>query len=279
VRAPSQSDFHVGDWLVQPSLNVIGQAGTVRHLEPQVMDLLAFLATSGGRVVSKDEIIDTVWQGRFIAEATLTRSMADLRRALGDDQRSPRYIETIPKRGYRLVAHVAPPPRGDHDACAEVAPRGRIADRLASARRDRFVGRTAEIQAFRSALLAGELPFVAFHLHGPGGVGKTTLIAEFAQIGEEVGRAVVRIDGRNIEPSPAGFLSALGHAIGTERVDLPAVVERWPAGAVLLVDTYELLAPLDEWLRQTFFPQLPAQSLFVIAGRDEPAAAWRTDVA
>ena len=50
-------------------------------------------------------------------------------------------------------------------------------------------------------------------------------------------------------------------------------------GAVLLVDTYELLARLDDWLRQTLLPQLPARSLVVIAGRDEPATAWRTDVA
>src|SRR5262245_64882719 len=99
------------------------------------MDLLAFLATTGGRVVSKDEIIDAVWQGRFIAEATLTRSVADLRRALGDDQRSPRYIETIPKRGYRLVAPVALRAPVDRDAYVDTATRLRIADRLATARR------------------------------------------------------------------------------------------------------------------------------------------------
>src|SRR6186997_1097953 len=96
VRSTALSDFSLGSWLAQPALNLIGDGKTVRHLEPQVMDLLAFLATTGGRVVSKDEIIDAVWDGRFIAEATLTRSIADLRRALGDDQRRPRYIETIP---------------------------------------------------------------------------------------------------------------------------------------------------------------------------------------
>jgi len=279
VSPVSSPDFHVGDWLVQPSLNVIGQPGTVRHLEPQVMDLLTFLAKSGGRVVSKNEIIEAVWQGRFIAEATLTRSMADLRRALGDDQRSQRYIETIPKRGYRLVAQVGQPTPANRDERETVIARGRIADRLASARRTRFVGRTAEIETFRSALLASDIPFVAFHLHGPGGVGKTTLLTEFARVAEEVGRTVVRLDGRNIEPSATGFVAALSQAIGADQVDLPAVMGRWPAGAVLLVDTFELLAPLDDWLRQTFLPQLPAQSLVIIAGRDEPAAVWRADVA
>ena len=60
-----------------------------------------------GRVISKDEIVDAVWEGRFIAEATLTRSMADLRRALGDTAPQRQYIETIAKRGYRLVAAVS----------------------------------------------------------------------------------------------------------------------------------------------------------------------------
>jgi len=296
VRSTALSDFSLGSWLAQPTLNLIGDGKTVRHLEPQVMDLLAFLATTGGRVVSKDEIIDAVWDGRFIAEATLTRSIADLRRALGDDQRRPRYIETIPKRGYRLVALVSG--AGTQEAGVERDPvvlpfakppdpegadgsltRGRIADRLASARRSRFVGRDAEIEIFRSALLADEPPFVALHVNGAGGVGKTTLLQEFARVAGEEGHAVVRIDGRNIDASPAGFLVALSQALGIEQVEVSAAIERWPAGGVLLVDTYELLAPLDGWLRDTLLPQLPARSLVVIAGRNEPAAPWRTDVA
>jgi TolB-like protein len=102
-----RSDLRVGSWRVQPTLNQIDDGRTVRHLEPQVMDLLVFLASAGRRVVSKDEIINGVWEGRFIAEATLTRSVADLRRALGDTRSRRRYIETIPKRGYRLVASMS----------------------------------------------------------------------------------------------------------------------------------------------------------------------------
>ena len=291
VRTLPLTDFHVGQWLTQPALNVIGHAGTVRHLEPQVMDLLVFLATTGGRVVSKDEIIDAVWQGRFIAEATLTRSIADLRRALGDDQRSHRYIETIPKRGYRLVASVSAPADGRADRSPTGATRsddgddshsvgaGRVADRLATARRRRFVGRLAEIELFRSALDGNDAPFVVLHLAGAGGVGKTTLLHELASVAAEKGRAVVRIDGRNIEPSPDGLLVALSQATFSHGVDLAAVMNAWPVGAVLLIDTFERLAPIDDWLRHTLLPQLPAQSLVVIAGRDDPATAWRTDAA
>ena len=103
----ARSDLRVGRWLVQPTLNQIDDGRAVRHLEPQVMDLLVFLASARGRVVSKEEILDAVWNGRFVADATLTRSMADLRRALGDTRTERRHIATIPKRGYRLVASVS----------------------------------------------------------------------------------------------------------------------------------------------------------------------------
>jgi hypothetical protein len=266
-----------------------------------MMDLLTFLATTGGRVVSKDEIIDAVWEGRFIAEATLTRSIADLRRALDDNQRCPQYIETIAKRGYRLVAAISDAgrhpvetskPRDERGLIVvpftrpaeavradDVLPSGRVADRLAAARRSRFVGRDEEIELFRAALLADEPPFIVLHVTGAGGVGKTTLLQEFARAADEAGRPVVRIDGRNIEPSAAGFLLALSQPQTDAAVDVPSVIEVWPAGGVLLIDTYETLASLDDWLRSTLLPQLPAHSLVVIAGRNEPATAWRTDVA
>lgn len=273
----------------------------MRRLEPQMMDLLTFLATTDGRVVSKDEIIDAVWEGRFIAEATLTRSIADLRRALDDDQRRPQYIETIAKRGYRLVAAISdagrhpaetPEPReergpvvvpftrpADTARADDVPPSARVADRLAAARRSRFVGRDQEIELFREALDADEPPFVVLHVTGAGGVGKTTLLQEFARTAHEAGRPIVRIDGRNIEPSAAGFLLALSRRHGDETIDVSGAIEGWPAGGVLLIDTYELLGPIDDWLRSTLLPQLPAHSLVVIAGRNEPATAWRADVA
>jgi DNA-binding winged helix-turn-helix (wHTH) protein len=306
VRSPATSDFRVGSWLVQPTLNVISDGATVRHLEPQVMDLLVFLAQSPGAVASKDAIIETVWKGRFIAESTLTRSIADLRRALGDTQQDPQYIETIAKRGYRLVAPVGqavtvgaleaaavagtqsgPGPvvlpfnrsaREADQARPDVLPPPRVADRLASARRRRFVGREEEIEIFRLALGDDEPPFVALHVVGAGGVGKTTLLQEFARLAHDGGRAVVSIDGRNIEPSVTGLLVAVRQALGAEGFDLAAIIERWPAGGVLLIDTYERLAGLDDWLRETLLPRLPARSLVVIAGRNEPGAAWRTGV-
>ncbi|HSN54139.1 MAG TPA: winged helix-turn-helix domain-containing protein [Candidatus Sulfomarinibacteraceae bacterium] len=112
--------FRLGEWIVHPDRNLLESATDSRRLEPIAMDVLVELAGRGGEVVSKDELIDSVWEGRIISEGTLTNTVAELRRALGDDARSPRFIETVPKRGYRLVCPVeeaaddagpaAPPP-------------------------------------------------------------------------------------------------------------------------------------------------------------------------
>lgn len=159
----------------------------------------------------------------------------------------------------------------------------RLSDRLAAARRERFVGREGELALFRSALEATEPPFAVLHIHGPGGVGKTTLLRQFERVATEHGRLTVRLDARNIEPSPPGFLQSLHQALceATGRRGDPsppaAHFPDWPANAVLILDTYERLTPLDTWLRETFLPQLPTRSLVVIAGRNPPASAWRTE--
>ncbi len=71
------------------------------------MEVLMQLADHGGQVVSREELLDKVWPGVVVGDEALTQGVIKLRRALGDDPRSPSYIETIPKRGYRLIAPVA----------------------------------------------------------------------------------------------------------------------------------------------------------------------------
>lgn len=70
------------------------------------MDLLTFLADEPGKVLSKDAIFQAVWQDTFVTEVALTRCISELRTILGDDAKAPQFIETIPKRGYRLIASV-----------------------------------------------------------------------------------------------------------------------------------------------------------------------------
>jgi hypothetical protein len=153
----------------------------------------------------------------------------------------------------------------------------RIGDRLAAAQRSGFVGRREELALFRSALGPGR-PFTLLHVHGPGGVGKTTLLRELARLAREAGRPVVALDGRDIPPSPSGFLRALGDALARRAQAEPPAPEP-PGDAVVLVDTYELLSALDGWLRQTLLPSWPAGVLVAVAGREAPALAWTTDIA
>jgi DNA-binding winged helix-turn-helix (wHTH) protein len=104
------ADFRLAEWLVQPRLNRLSRGDRVVQIEPKMMDVLVFLADNAGTVVSKQQITDAVWPDLFITEAVITRSVAGLRRALGDDARQPKFIETILKRGYRLIAQVSAPP-------------------------------------------------------------------------------------------------------------------------------------------------------------------------
>ena len=99
-------DLEVADWRVQPSLNRLSRGDQVIQLEPKLMDVLVYLAQNAGRVVSKIDITDAVWPDVFITESVITRSIAGLRRSFGDDVKNPKFIETISKRGYRLIAKV-----------------------------------------------------------------------------------------------------------------------------------------------------------------------------
>jgi hypothetical protein len=108
---PSDAPFSLGEWLVQPQLNRLSRSGAGDvQLEPKMMDVLVCLARTPGEVVSREALIDAVWPEVFISESVLTRAIAGLRRAFGDDARRPRFIETISKRGYRLIGVAAPAP-------------------------------------------------------------------------------------------------------------------------------------------------------------------------
>lgn len=103
-----RDDFRLGTILVQPSLHrVEGPRGSVR-VQPKAMHVLLALAGAGGKVLSRDDIIRQVWGVEYATDDLLSRAISDLRRALGDDPKAPRFIETIPTVGYRLVASTAP---------------------------------------------------------------------------------------------------------------------------------------------------------------------------
>jgi hypothetical protein len=154
----------------------------------------------------------------------------------------------------------------------------RLADRLAAARRTRFVGRSSEIQVFQSALNAEELPFQILYVFGPGGIGKSSLLREFAARAEREGLPAYYLDGRNLEATPDSFIRALQNALGLAHdADVLAALSGQAARHVLLLDMYEAWSGLDNWLRDEFFPQLPENTLVVLAGREALSEGWQAD--
>jgi TolB-like protein/DNA-binding winged helix-turn-helix (wHTH) protein/Tfp pilus assembly protein PilF len=104
----SEQPFRVADWTVDPAGGRLLRADETVKLEPKVMDVLVYLARRPGQVVPRAELEAALWPGMVVGYDALTRAMFELRRAFGDDSRDPRFIETVSKKGYRLVATVRP---------------------------------------------------------------------------------------------------------------------------------------------------------------------------
>lgn len=100
--------FELGEWTVKPEDGSLTSRERTARLEPLQMDLLVFLCSRAGRVVTRDEILESVWRGRFVSDDTVKSTFYQLRKALGDAPRKPRYIETLPKRGYRTLLDPVP---------------------------------------------------------------------------------------------------------------------------------------------------------------------------
>ncbi|MEM9624235.1 MAG: winged helix-turn-helix domain-containing protein [Pseudomonadota bacterium] len=101
--------FAFGPWVVHPEQNLLTSAEGSSRLEPKAMALLTLLAERSPEVVPTQEILDQVWSGVYVVEGVVYRSIAMLRKALGDNPRRPNYIESVPRVGYRLIQDVSVP--------------------------------------------------------------------------------------------------------------------------------------------------------------------------
>lgn len=102
----SAAPARIGDWRVDVARNELRRGEEVVRLEPRVTEVLAYLIERPGEVVGREELLSAVWPGVVVGDDALTQAVIKLRKAFGDDAHNPTYIETISKRGYRLIAPV-----------------------------------------------------------------------------------------------------------------------------------------------------------------------------
>lgn len=117
--------LQIGPWVAVPSLNTLSLNGKTVHVEPKVMEVLVYLAERGGETIAKEKLLESIWPGTFVSDDVLTRCISELRRTFEDDPKNSRFIQTIPKRGYRVIASVArvsdPPPAARKHSSEEQA--------------------------------------------------------------------------------------------------------------------------------------------------------------
>ncbi len=111
--------FRLGEWEVRPAEGLLVGLQGRRHLQPKCIDVLMCLAEQAGQVVTRDDILREIWGTRAVTDEPLTRCIGDLRRELGDTREEPRYVQTIPKRGYRLIAKITPINRAEPEPSAD----------------------------------------------------------------------------------------------------------------------------------------------------------------
>lgn len=106
TNSATQNLFRVGDWVVDSDSGYLQREGVEVKLEPKVMQVLVCLARYPGKVVNRETLETAAWSGMVVGYDAISGSIIKLRKALGDDRAQPRYIETISKKGYRLIASV-----------------------------------------------------------------------------------------------------------------------------------------------------------------------------
>ena len=104
-------NFRVGHCIVIPGSGEVTNGNIITRLEPRVMDVLVYLIKRAGQVVTRQELEDNVWAGTIVSYEALTVTINKIRRALQDNPHKPEFIETLPKKGYRLIAPVTSPDR------------------------------------------------------------------------------------------------------------------------------------------------------------------------
>ncbi|HSO76491.1 MAG TPA: winged helix-turn-helix domain-containing protein [Blastocatellia bacterium] len=189
---PTASGFRFDDFHLDASNRQLSRAGEPVALNSKYFDVLLLLVSRSGQLVEKQSIFDEVWDGVFVTDSALTQCIKDIRKQLGDDASSPRYIRTVPKHGYIFIGNVVEE-NGHRPAFTErlegevTALESSLAQPVASRTPKRpykfldyyteqdaglFFGREPEVDTICSQILAHR----SFILHGRSGVGKSSIV-------------------------------------------------------------------------------------------------------
>lgn len=153
-----------------------------------------------------------------------------------------------------------------------------LKDILQQQRKKNFVGRQKELEFFSNLLKETQPAVHLLYIYGPGGQGKTTLLKQFADLCKESSAPFIQLDCRYIESHPDSFKQFFRAAASfTNGKDVMEAIDKHKGKVFLLIDTYEKLKPLDDWLRIDFLPELPENVITVIAGRSSLSTSWKTD--
>jgi DNA-binding winged helix-turn-helix (wHTH) protein len=259
--------------------------GEIVAVEPQVFDVLVYLAVNHDRFVSKEELLDNVWGDRFVSESALTSRIKSARRAVGDSGQSQHVIRTVHGRGYRFVAPIdttESPPPSDASRIVAAPTATRPSGDEWPAPSDRggrswpLLGRAGELEAINDAFVAGRIGGVL--LTGPAGVGKTRLAVECLRLAQQAGVLVARVSGHPETKSlplaavahvlPPDVVAATGPEGELDRAGVflraRAAIEQATAGrrAMVLLDDVDQLDDLSRALMVTL---VHARVVFVVA--------------
>ncbi len=303
-------DFQFGEWKVETGSNSLLRGEERQPLEPRAMDVLLFLCKQNGAVVSSEAILEACWGSSLSGDNPVHKTIAQLRRALGDDSKTPRYIETIRKRGYRAVATV----REDHAAASGAWMEGspfRGLEAFEEQHAGIFFGRQRVTSQLWQTLQAQRRAACAMVLVlGPSGSGKTSLIragllprlmtiqpgdteaaihdhlmldcADLGQLSALQGLASLLLDGENAQQEswfPEESADTLAQRLDADPAGVVAQLINCAAGrrTALFIDRFEALFRLPHISGQQRQQMLLSLDLLARSGAITVILACRND--
>lgn len=156
MRKPGHKGFFIDDWRVSPPEGLLTRGDEIVRLEPKAMEVLVYFASRPSEVITREELERDVWHGAEVGYDAVTNTVIKLRKALQDDARQPRFIATIPKMGYQLIAPVTGPVDDDGPGSAATVASEPLSEPIAEAQRER-PARPARRTGLAIAVLAGIL--------------------------------------------------------------------------------------------------------------------------